>query len=375
MLLLGAGQRVSAQAPVIELGAVKARIIGRVQAQFSTTSVSESDLLAGGARPAAIPATLFETRRVRLGTELEFGKGVTGKIEAEMAMARLQLREAWVNFEIDPAFQLRMGQWKKPFSLMQLTSSTRWPVIERSVRLRGLTDQLAADDTRRVMTTFRNTMLLGEQHYLLEVQNYNNFDLGAGLRGRAGGATYELAVFNGPGSDAVDDNNSKSVAGRVTYKLRMKKPVVLGGAFSTRDFRVRQLPTIESRTGTAFEADVEIGEFRTKGLRVLAEASTGRNLAVADTADHKQFAGAQAIVSWFSPVTSAKLEGWELAGRLSWGDPLRGVDADEGMLLTPGLNLYWAGRNRLMFNWDVFKPAGSQFSTEHALRVQAQIAF
>jgi hypothetical protein len=43
--------------------------------------------------------------------------------------------------------------------------------------------------------------------------------------------------------------------------------------------------------------------------------------------------------------------------RVSWGDPDGAVEGDEGVLLTPGFNVYFAGRNRLMLNWDVFVPA------------------
>jgi hypothetical protein len=38
------------------------------------------------------------------------------------------------------------------------------------------------------------------------------------------------------------------------------------------------------------------------------------------------------------------------------------------------VNLYFFGRNRLMFNWDVFL-AGDRFENENALRAQAQFYF
>src|SRR5688572_29656434 len=119
--------------------ALKLRLIGRVHAQFSTTSVDEEELRAAGGEVAApIPNNMFETRRVRFGAELEYTQQITGKIELEFGMGRLLLRDVFMNVAYDPALQLRVGQFKKPFSLMQLTSSTRWPIIERSVRIRGL---------------------------------------------------------------------------------------------------------------------------------------------------------------------------------------------------------------------------------------------
>jgi hypothetical protein len=62
-------------------------------------------------------------------------------------------------------------------------------------------------------------------------------------------------------------------------------------------------------------------------------------------------------------------------GRISWGDPDRSIAGDEGLLLTPGVNLHLPGRNRLQLNWDVFVPGGDRFETKHALRAQAQVAW
>jgi hypothetical protein len=45
------------------------------------------------------------------------------------------------------------------------------------------------------------------------------------------------------------------------------------------------------------------------------------------------------------------------------------------MLLTPGLNLHFHGRNQLMLNWDWYLPQGDVFDTHHALRAQAQLYF
>jgi hypothetical protein len=122
--------------------------------------------------------------------------------------------------------------------------------------------------------------------------------------------------------------------------------------------------------GTAVELDLEWGGFRVPGLHVMAEVVRGSMIA-ADAS----FLGAQAVASVFRPLTGERLEGYELVGRVSWGDPNDEVDDDAGMLLTPGLTLYMYGRNRLMFNWDVYVPVGDRFETQHAFRAQAQLHF
>lgn len=361
----------AAAGQTVEAGELRLKLGGRVQAQWSTTSVDEAELIAQNRRPgSAIPSSMFETRRVRLASELAYGDMVTGKIEVEFGMARLFLRDTYVNLAIDPAFQLRFGQYKKPFSLMQLTSSSQWPLIERSVRIRGLTDQLLADDQDSVISVFRGRLVPGDEHELLDVFGYQNFDLGASVHGAIGRFAYQVGVFNGPGSDTNDDTNGKSIAGRGTFRVMTTTPLTVGAGISTREHRVTSTPTILTVDGTAYELDFELGAFRRKGIHLLGEATSGTNLAVDET-----FRAAQFIAAWFQPVEDARIEGWEVAGRVSWGDPNRAAAGDEGVLWTPGVNVYFSGRNRLMFNWDVYVPRGDNFQTEHALRAQAQIYF
>jgi hypothetical protein len=244
------------------------------------------------------------------------------------------------------------------------------------VRQRGLTDALLAEDRQGVLTNFRaNRVVFGEEQDLLEAFTYQSYDLGAAVLGNIGAFGYTVGVFNGPGSDAIDDTGGKSIAGRATLRVLKSAPIVLGAGVSTREFRVTSTPNIRTRAGTALEGDLEFGDFRKKGLHVIAEVTTGRNLAVADSLDHRNFLAGQAVAAWFVPVANRRVEGWELAGRVSWGDPRTGFAGDEGTLYTPGVNVYFSGRNRLMLNLDVYVPGGSQFSTQSVIRSQAQIFF
>jgi hypothetical protein len=373
-MLLGLGLVAPVSAQTIEAGDVRLRLLGRVQTQFSTTSIEENELIAAGRiLPTAIPASMFETRRIRFGAEVEFEKWLVGKIESELGLARLQIRDAFLNMAFDPRFQLRIGQFKKPFSLLQLTSSSVWPVIERGVRIRGLAESFVLRDSlsggTRVLQTFRGIPVIGEEQDILELFLYQNFDQGASVHGRFGGLGYHVGVFNGAGWDRPDDTDEKSYAGRLTYTFS-KLPVTLGGAFSYREFRVTNDPIV-TNGGTAFEADVEIGGFRKPGIHVLGEVTLGENLAVADD----DFLGAQGIIAFYKALDGTRIEGLEFAGRASYGDPRREVDDDEGLLLTPGLNIYFFGRNRLMFNWDVFFVSDRLGEREHSLRAQAQFYF
>lgn len=362
LLLLGA-QGVSAQKVRIEAGPVELSLGGRVQFQYNTTSVSAED---AGETPGPASST-FETRRVRLAAELAIDEWITGLIEPDFAMGRLQIRQAWIDLGFSDAIALRAGQYKKPFSLIQLTSSSKIPMIERNVRIRGLSDALALDDTDGVLRSFRDATLFGEEQYLLETLGYDAYDMGASLHGAIGGFGYDVGVFNGNGSDRADENDGKSVAGRATYTLPTARPLTLGAGVSMRDYLLED--TVATETGTAFEVDLEWGAYREPGLWLLAEATTGENLLGGD------FRGAQAVAAFYVPTGGARIEGVEPVFRASWGDPDADVSDDAGMLLTPGLTLHFFGRNKLMFNWDWYLPEGEAFGNEHSLRSQVQLYF
>lgn len=353
---------------------IKAQLFARMQVQYNTTSVDEERLITAGRTTSGFPSSTFEVRRVRFGADVSFNEWLTGKFESELAMGRLAMREMYINLGFSPEMQLRLGQFKRPFSLMELTSESVWPVIERGVRIRGLTDALAVSDSlasgTRVLSVFRGNPVPGEEFEILTQFGYLSYDLGASIHGTIGQFGYHIGAFNGEGSDRSDTNDEKSFAGRLTYKLDTELPITLGGAVSYRETRTATAPALNNATGTAYEADVEVGAFRRPGFRFLGEATTGTNLAV-----DEDFRGAQGIIAYFKPITNDRVEGVEVAGRVSYGDPRTDVDDDEGLLLTPGFNVYFSGRNRLMINWDFYQASGERLSGENALRLQAQFYY
>lgn len=347
---------------------VKISLTGRVQVQYNTTSVDENDVADG--QSVSIASSTFETRRVRLGVKLTVDDWITGMIEPDYALGSLHLRQVWMNLGIDPHFQLRVGQFKKPFSLIQLTSSTETSAIERGLRIRDLGDAFALADgagAGSVLGSWAGDPVIGEEQELLDVFGYMNYELGAAAHGALGQVSYEVGIFNGTGADKRDANDSKSYAGRLVWAAPTEMPINIGAAVSYHE--IATSPAAPTVDGTALEVDFEMGEFRREGVHVIAEATTGDNLAV-----DEKFLAAQAMVSLFRP-TRGRVEGIEPAFRVSWGDPNREVEDDAGMLLTPGVNLYFLGKTRLQFNWDVYMPQGDRFDTHHALRAQAQIAF
>lgn len=329
---------------------------GRVQFQYNTTSVDEAVLGFGADEPAT---AIFETRRMRLGAEMEYREWITGKVEVDFAGSTASLKDGWLNLGFDRALQLRAGQFKKPFSLVELTSSTKVPVIERGLRIRGLDDAVDA----------AGGAAAGEQYWLLSEGGYADRDIGIMVHGAFGRLGYEVGTFTGEGANRSEELGSKAYAGRLTYAV--VEPLTLGAAVSMRPTGVQAADG--EVDGTAWSVDAEWGEFRGGGLWLIAELTGGDNAVLAG-ADTPAMLGAQAMAAWFLPL-EGRIDGWEPALRLSWGDPDTDAADDEGMLVTPGLNLYFGGRNRLMVNGDIYLPGQAGLDAQYAARAQLQVYF
>lgn len=350
-------------AQTVTNGDVSVRITGRIQAQYSTTSVGSEDL---GDAGGSVPSGMFETRRVRLVADITIREWITGMIEPDFAGGSVQLRHGFVNFAFTDAFQLKVGQFKKPFSGIQLESSLTIPSIERGMRIRGLGEALSAADQAAgapVLTPFGGRPLLGEEQSLLDALGYQGYDLGAQVHGGSGAWGWAVGLFNGGGANRAEENDAKSAAARVSWEADAVPLKLAAGV----GYQERLQPT---RDGTAFELDAEWGGFRRPGVRLLGELVTGGTVAADD-----RFLGIQGMASWFYPIASSRVEGIEPVGRVSFGNPRADVEGDAGVLLTPGINVYFFGRNRLQLNWDVYVPEGDRFETTHALRAQAQLHF
>ncbi|MDX1676039.1 MAG: porin, partial [Longimicrobiales bacterium] len=251
---------------------------------------------------------------------------------------------------------VRMGQFKKPFGLFELTSNTKILTIERAVRIRGLDDLVGVP---------------GEAQFLLDESAYLGRQIGVMVHGEAGGVGFAGGVFNGEGTNTRETEASKAWAARLSYGIG--EDLVVGGAVSvqpTGQFDVNG----DEIAATAFAVDAEYGEFRGDGLHVMAEAMVGDNPLLLVGDEPPTMVGLQAVAAWFSPL-DGRIEGWEPVLRVSWADPDTGIDSDEGTLITPGVSLYFSGRNRLMVNADAYLPAASGLDTEYSLVAQFQIYF
>lgn len=351
-LLLGGGAA-GAGAQVVQAGPLTLDFTGRAQIQLNTTSIGDDEL----GPDNGIAGSAFETRRIRFGTEFEYEEWITGVLEVDFGGSTAALTDAYVDLALAEAFALSAGQQKKPFGLFELTSNTKILTIERTARLRGLEDYLGG--------------VPGEAHTLLEENMYLGRDIGVVVHGDLGRVGYAAGVFNGSGPNSREALGSKAYAGRLT--LAAAEHLVVGAALS-RQPAGRAAADGDELIGTAWAVDAELGAFRRPGLHVMAEVMGGDDPLSGAGGDAATMLGAQGAAAWFVP-RRGRIEGLEPLLRASWGDPDTEADGDEGLLVTPGVNLYFTGRNRLMLNGNIYVPSQDGLETQYGLLAQLQVYF
>ncbi|MDH5643120.1 MAG: hypothetical protein OEY63_02880, partial [Gemmatimonadota bacterium] len=181
---------------------------------------------------------------------------------------------------------------------------------------------------------------------------------------------YSLAVTNGEGANKDDINGTKSYTGRVEFLPA--DDVRISGNVGAHDYFNA---ATGDETALAFGGDVEYGNFN-EGLHLQAGVVTGDNWRVLDaiTNEPSSFMAAQGIITYKHPIEgNDRIAAIEPVARLSWADPDTGVDADHGMVLTPGFVVHFAGRNKMAVNVDVWMP--NTGNSEMSLKVQSYLHF
>ena len=202
-------------------------LTGRVHFDGRAYDYSRADN--SNAAASSIGADTFDIRRARIGLKYKFGKYYSGEISANtVGTSQDVLDVGYLDVAWFEKAKFRLGQFKMPFSLEQLTSSNNIDFIERSF----LDSFIPAKE--------RGLQVFGEP---------------------VPGTTYALAFSNGTtatgsnvtGAEADNRVDNKDIIGRATINfaelMKNKEAVLhLGGAFSAGD----------SPIGTGF------GTFRTE---------------------------------------------------------------------------------------------------------------
>jgi len=349
----------SAAQQVVTADSLRVKLSGRIHVQFATTSVDSVD-----GEPE--PSSDFVLRRARLTFDMTVNDLVAARIEPDYStsggVGRFTLRDAFVRLTFAPSLRATLGQFKRPFDLFQLASTTQFLVAERGGRIRGV----------RACGAFLTVCSYGNVAVGLL---YADRDIGLMIDGEAvpRRLRYAVAVTNGEPFFGVESSSGKQVTGRVTAVPITGIAVSVNA--SSKDYG--HPTTAAARHAVGWGGDVEIGDYD-GGLHVQAGLIGGDNWRVArpaseDTTDVVPFLAGQVIATYRARLAGRWITGLEPAARASWADPNRNLAGDEGWLFTPGVILHFRTRNMFYLNVDVWLP--NEGDTEYALVSQVSINF
>jgi hypothetical protein len=325
LLLLGAAPAAAQGFTVHGPDSSRLTLGGRVQTIFDTSSEE------------GVPATATTIRRARLDASVVVSPLLSARIQPEVAGDRLSVKDVYVQLSFHPSLHLVAGQMHRPFGTVVPTSAMRIVPVERGVRIRGVQGALE-----------HNNLLVGLGHADRDVGLLARGPLPGGRLGLG----YSVGLFDGPARRVAPTENTFQAVARLD--ARPSAWARGGVSWSRRDFAQGDgAETILLRGGQAVAADLELGA-ADGGPRLVAEAAYGDF----DPFATARFASAQGWLSWRTGRISAAVAGVEPLLRVSWADPdARGPAlpaAVGGTLVTPGVNLWLGGRNRVAFNLDLW---------------------
>jgi hypothetical protein len=339
-------QRVVAQSPDF---AVRVGLYMQAQLEASSLGTAEDGRV------------LMRMRRARPRFEVQLNDWISARVEPDFGQNDAELRYGYIELAVGDEVDVTIGQFKKPFGLVQSTSSSRIPVIERATEIAGLEARI--EDRSDPVRLPDGQALTADEQALLDAFGYQGYAIGAAIRGEAGRLGWEAGVFEGPTGRRDDGGRRGGAAARATFEAA--PGLRLGAAVSHSRLSFDEV----TRDGTVGGVDLALNEPGEPGPGFLAEAVFGRG-----AGSGTDIAGAH-VITWLHQPLRGRFTAVEPVLRASFGDSDVDTADDAGMLLTGGLNVYMGGRNRLMVNWDVYASQDERVGTESALRAQAQVYF
>lgn len=132
----------------------------------------------------------FKIRRARVGLNGEILKDLHYKLQIDTVKSPILL-DAQIEIQFSSYLKLSLGQFKVPFSLENLASSSALDTINRSLTVEKLCPG-------------RDIGAKGR-------------DIGITINGEFSGIEYALGIFNGSGIDKKDFNDKKDISGRLVF--------------------------------------------------------------------------------------------------------------------------------------------------------------
>ena len=329
----------------VTTGNAELKVGGYFQGQLLTSSVD------------SYPQTTdLIIRRARLVFDLKLNDFISARFQPSYDVFVAGIQDAYVRLTFAPHARLTLGQFKRPFDVFSLTSSTQILVIERS----GIVPGVGTCEPIGICT----------YSDLSEGLRFGARDLGAMLEGSVadGRVGYAFAVTNGAGITRREENGTKSYSGRL--QLALPNNLHVSGQIGVHDFpnEVRGIDDYAA----AWAVDVDWGSYE-RGPHFQAGVLSGENWRnLDDNGVPRDFVAVQGIATYKRPIAGEhRVSAIEPVLRVSVSEMNEG--GGDGVLYTPGVVLYFVGRTKLAVNVDVWSP--SEGNTDWSLKSQMYFHF
>lgn len=263
----------------------------------------------------------FLIRRARVTLAGEILKNILYKIQVDAVKSPLLL-DAQVEFKIIPQAILKVGQFKVPFSLENLTSSSDLDTINRS-------------QAEEKLCPGRD---IGSQ----------GRDIGAVLTGKFTMVEYTLGIFNGSGINKTDNNDMKDVAARVI--LSPLDALSCGASFYKGKYSSSLDAPPVRRDRVGLELYLHKGDLSLKGEYIFAK----------DDVISKSGWYLQAGYFFIPKKLQSVL-------KFDSYDKDRGMADDQKDIITLGVNWFLSGKTKFQVNYEIYREESGKVSDQAVL--------
>ena len=361
---------------VMESNGTRIELGGRLHLEAATSTCSD---FTNDGDPASscfrdVPMVDMFVRRARIRLDVDFNKWISARIQPDFALVDgVRLADAYGRLNLNPDAEhahalITVGHFKRPFDGFTMISSTDFLTIERAVIVPGL---LSPSFGALVLTS-----------------RLADRDVGAMIDGGTADDRlhYWVGFFNGNFSTSNRDSNSgKQIVGRAQLKLfegPLPLTVAVAGTVADQPFDNTD-GSLGGRSHGAFEVFSELGDYD-GGVHVQAGVITGKNTLqnkIGERPDHvaddplADMLLWQVIGGWkFDVRGNYFLEAIEPVLRITMTDPNGDIDDNTVWGFTPGVQLFFAARNKVEINWDLVSLPGGQRS-ESSFKIQYQFYY
>lgn len=270
----------------------------------------------------------FRLRRARVGLKGEILKNINYAIQVDATKSSILL-DARVGISFCPKTELNFGQFKVPFSLENLTSTSLLDTINRS-------------QTVEKLAPGRDIGAAGR-------------DIGVTFNGKYSWGEFAVGIFNGSGINKTDNNDQKDAALRlVLYPVSS-----LGLGFSHYDGKYSSYPgeSPERRDRTGFDMFFTNGPLSVKGEYILA-----RDAQIDRCGWYVQ--GGYYLIQ----------EKTQAIARYDFVDRNKDIQGDRLEVITLGLNWFFSKKTKFQINYEYHKE-GLTKANESVFLAQFQAGF